>query len=149
MSDDAIMQSMRESSDEELLAITSGAALGYTEHARAIAEAVLRERRVQLPADIRQMRKQAAVVEAEAYRRMDAMGEARDRAHGRSWGLRMIVLGVGAFVLPFFGRQFSLLTPLGWALPIVAAIVAIAGIIIVLRTTDKAPPTPPRDESRS
>jgi hypothetical protein len=137
MSDDPVTQSMRDKSDEELLAITSGMAIGYTEHARAIAEAVLRERRVELPADLKLMRKHAAVVEAEANRRLDALGEEQDRAHGRALGLKLIVLGVGAFVLPFFGRQFSLLTSLGWLLPIVAAILAITGIVLVLKTTDK------------
>lgn len=42
------------------MAITSHAEMGYTDRARAIAEAVLRERRVPLPADLKELRKRDA-----------------------------------------------------------------------------------------
>src|SRR5512139_1114840 len=120
MSDDAIMRTMRNTSDEELLAITSGAAMGYTDQARVLAEGVLRERRVQLPADLKELRKHAATAEAEADRSTAELDTARDRVVGRALGIRLIVLGVGAFVLPIFGLQFRVLRPLGLAIPVAA-----------------------------
>ena len=38
----------------------------------------------------------------------------------RSAGIWMLVLGVGAFVLPYFGLQFKILSIFGDALPMVA-----------------------------
>jgi hypothetical protein len=146
MTDDAIIRSMRNTSDEELLAIVAGAAMGYTHQARAIAEGVLRERRVQLPADLKELRRRAATAEAEADRRMAELDAARDRAVGRAWGIRLIVIGLGAFVLPVFGLQFRVLMPFGLVLPIAAAIIAISGYILVVRTSGDASQTPPHNE---
>jgi hypothetical protein len=146
MNDDAIVRSMRKTSDEELLAITSGAEMGYTDQARAIAEMVLRERRVQLPPDLRGSRKRGAIAEAEARRRVDELNAANDKALGRSWGFRLLIIGVGGFVLPFFGWQFVVLIPFGWAIPVAAAIIGIAGYILLVRTEGDASETPPQDE---
>jgi hypothetical protein len=141
MSADDIIRSMRDSSDEELLAITSGAAMGYTEQARAIAEEVLRERHVQLPPNLEESRKRGADAEVEANRLNADQVAAQDRALGRAWGIRLIVIGIGGFVLPIAGLQFELLMPFGSALPIAAAIVAIVGYILLVRTRGDAPLT--------
>lgn len=146
MSDDDIIRSMRSASDEELLAITSGVEMGYTDWARAIAEAVLRERRVPLPADLKDLRKRGAAAEAEANRHNAELAAARDQAIGRRWGAHLLIIGVGGFVLPFFGFQFDVLMHLGRALPIGAAVVAIVGCILVVRTTPNESQTPPDSE---
>ena len=146
MSYDDIIRSMRDTSDEELLAITSGVEMGYTDRARVIAEAVLRERRVPLPADLKELRRRGAAAEAEANRRNAELGTARDQVIGRSWGTRLPFIGVGGFVLPFFGLQFDVLRPLGRAIPIGAAIVAIVGYILVVRTNPSESQTPADSE---
>ncbi len=45
----------------------------------------------------------------------------------RSWGSTLILLGIGSFVLPFFGMQFILLSFLGSATWIVAIVMILAG----------------------
>ena len=134
MGDDDILRSMRNASDEELLAITSGAEMGYTDWARSVAEAVLRERRVALPADLRELRKRAAASEAEAARLNADRQAATDRALGRKLGAKLLIVGVGGFILPFFGVQFHVLKPLGLAMPIGAGILAIIGYILMEST---------------
>src|SRR5690349_25167219 len=109
MSDDDVIRSMRDTSDEELLAITSGVAMGYTDPARAIAEAVLRERRVSLPSDLKHLRKLGAAAEVEANRRHAELLATHDRLLGRRLGTKLLIVGVGGFILPFFGLQFEVL----------------------------------------
>ena len=133
MNYDAIIRSMRSTSDEELLAITSGAATGYTDQARAIAEAVLRERRVRLPADLKALRKRATIAEAEANRRVGVLNAARDRALGRTLGSRILVLGVGAFVFALVGLRVDMLERIGSAVRFAVAAIAIAEYIVVQR----------------
>lgn len=113
--------------------------MGYTDQARAIAEGVLRERGVQLPSDLEELRKHTAAIEAEADRRIDDQVAAQDRAIGRAWGIRLIVIGVGGFVLPILGLQSRVLTPFGTSIPIAAAIIAIVGYILLVRTSGDAP----------
>jgi|GEM_PF-4687558 len=49
----------------------------------------------------------------------------------RSWGVWMIVLGAGSFILPLFNLQFMLLNYLGPARPIVAVfMIAIGGAMV-------------------
>src|SRR5437867_169949 len=73
MSDDPIRASMTEMADDELMAIATGATLGYTEFAQRIAEDVLRKRRVELPRNLEKSRRDAAEV-AEQQRKQ--LGEA-------------------------------------------------------------------------
>ena len=143
MNDDAIIRSMRSTSDEELLAITSGTAMGYTDQARAIAEAVLRERRVRLPPDLKELRKRGAIAEAEANRISSELDAAGDRALGRKFGIKLILLGFGSFVLPILDQ----LKPLGWAIRFAALIIVIAGCILAVQTNSDASQTPPTDDS--
>ena len=49
----------------------------------------------------------------------------------RSWGIWMVILGVGAFVLPYFGLQFKILNLFGEALPMVAGGLAVIGAVLV------------------
>ena len=45
----------------------------------------------------------------------------------RSWGGTMILLGIGSFILPMFGRQFILLSFFGSATPVIAVVLILAG----------------------
>ena len=146
MSDDDIIRSMRNTSDEELLAITSGAALGYTAQARAIAEGVLRERRVQLPADLKDLRKRAAAAEAEANRHMADLDAVGDRAVGRALGKKLLVIGVGTLLLPIFELHSLVVRPYGLVTLIAGAIIAIVGYILFVRTSEDPSQTPPHNE---
>ena len=47
-------------------------------------------------------------------------------------GAMMIFLGVGGFILPFFGYQFKLLNLLGSGQFVVAGILAILGLIVFI-----------------
>lgn len=49
----------------------------------------------------------------------------------RSWGIWLVILGVGAFVLPFFGLQFKILAMFGEALPMVAGGIAVIGAVLL------------------
>lgn len=145
MNDDDIIRSMRNTSDEELLAITSGAAPGYTVQARTIAEGVLRERRVQLPADLKELRKRAAAAEAEANRRIADLDAVGDRAVGKALGKKLLFVGVGTLLLPIFELHSFVVKPYGLATLGAGAIIAIVGYILV-RTSEDASQTPPHDE---
>jgi hypothetical protein len=62
----------------------------------------------------------------------------------RSWGIWLLVLGVGAFVLPYFGLQFKILNVLGDSLPLVAGGIAVAGAVLLalsFRAGSHAPQT--------
>jgi len=62
----------------------------------------------------------------------------------RNSGIWLIVLGVGAFVLPYFGLQFKILSVFGDALPMVAGGVAVAGAVMLalsFRAGSQAPQT--------
>ena len=62
----------------------------------------------------------------------------------RTWGIWLLVLGVGAFVLPYFGLQFKILAVFGDALPLVAGGVALAGGVLLalsFRAGSHAPQT--------
>jgi hypothetical protein len=49
----------------------------------------------------------------------------------RSWGIWLVILGVGAFVLPYFGLQFKILSMFGEALPMVAGGIAVVGAVLL------------------
>jgi hypothetical protein len=49
----------------------------------------------------------------------------------RNGGIWLLVLGVGAFVLPYFGLQFKILNVFGDALPMVAGGIAVVGAILL------------------
>lgn len=49
----------------------------------------------------------------------------------RNGGIWLLILGVGAFVLPYFGLQFKILSVFGEALPMVAGGVAVAGAVML------------------
>lgn len=49
----------------------------------------------------------------------------------RSAGIWMLILGVGAFVLPYFGLQFKILSIFGDALPMVAGGIAVIGAVVL------------------
>jgi uncharacterized membrane protein YgdD (TMEM256/DUF423 family) len=50
----------------------------------------------------------------------------------RSWGIYLLIFGIGAFVLPMMGLQFKLLSLLGNATPLVAGLLILAGIILLV-----------------
>ena len=55
-----------------------------------------------------------------------------------------MVLGAGAFVLPYFGLQFKILSVFGDALPMVAGGIALAGAVMLalsFRAGSQAPQT--------
>ena len=63
-----------------------------------------------------------------------------------NFGVLLILLGVGSFVLPMLGRQFALM---GWVDPyqpfagIGVALAGVALLFFVRRGPGKAPPPPP------
>lgn len=62
----------------------------------------------------------------------------------RNGGIWLMVLGVGAFVLPYFGLQFKILSMFGDALPMVAGGIALAGAVMLalsFRTGSHEPQT--------
>ena len=57
----------------------------------------------------------------------------------RSAGIWMVVLGVGAFILPYFGLQFKILAIFGDALPMVAGGIAVVGAVVLALSFREAP----------
>ena len=57
----------------------------------------------------------------------------------RNAGIWMLVFGVGAFVLPYFGLQFKILSIFGDALPMVAGGLALVGGILLAMSLRAAP----------
>jgi hypothetical protein len=51
----------------------------------------------------------------------------------------MLVLGVGAFILPYFGLQFKILAIFGDALPMVAGGIAVVGAVVLALSFREAP----------
>jgi hypothetical protein len=49
----------------------------------------------------------------------------------RSWGIWLLVLGIGAFVLPYAGLQFKILAIFGESLPLVAGGMAVIGAVML------------------
>jgi hypothetical protein len=49
----------------------------------------------------------------------------------RSAGIWMVIIGVGAFILPYAGLQFKILSVFGEALPMVAGGLAAAGAVVL------------------
>ena len=49
----------------------------------------------------------------------------------RNAGIWMMIFGVGAFVLPYFGLQFKILNMLGDSLPMVAGGLAVVGGVLL------------------
>jgi hypothetical protein len=47
------------------------------------------------------------------------------------WGISLMTLGVGAFVLPMFGMQFRIMNAFGDSVPVVASCMAVAGVALV------------------
>jgi len=50
----------------------------------------------------------------------------------RSWGIYLLIFGIGSFLLPMMGLQFKLLSLLGNATPIVGAVLTVAGIALLV-----------------
>ena len=59
----------------------------------------------------------------------------------RNTGIWMMVFGVGAFVLPYMGLQFRILSIFGEALPMVAGGLAVVGAVLVGLSFRAAPET--------
>lgn len=62
----------------------------------------------------------------------------------RNGAIWLLVLGIGAFILPYFGLQFKILNVFGDALPMVAGSVAVVGAVLLalsFRAGSQAPQT--------
>jgi hypothetical protein len=138
LNEDRIRGAMRETSDDELMAITTGTTPGYTSLAQSIAEQVLLERSVPLPRDLHQRRRQCARVEDEEERRRAAVEEADQQSISKIWGIRFVILGIGSFALPLVGYQFQVLIPFGYGIPVVAILLAVTGYVMVLQSNKKS-----------
>lgn len=57
----------------------------------------------------------------------------------RSAGIWLLVLGVGAFILPYVGLQFKILSIFGDALPMVAGGMAVVGAVVLALSFRAAP----------
>jgi type IV secretory pathway VirB2 component (pilin) len=49
----------------------------------------------------------------------------------RGWGILLIALGVGSFILPMMGMQFRLLSIFGEHTGIAGAVMAVIGVILL------------------
>jgi len=50
----------------------------------------------------------------------------------RSWGIYLLIFGIGSFLLPMMGLQFKLLSLLGISTPIVGGVLTVAGIVLLV-----------------
>lgn len=57
----------------------------------------------------------------------------------RSAGIWLMILGVGAFILPYFGLQFKILAIFGETLPLVASGMAVVGAVVLALSFRAAP----------
>lgn len=57
----------------------------------------------------------------------------------RSAGIWLMILGVGAFILPYFGLQFKILAIFGETLPLVAGGMAVVGAVVLALSFRAAP----------
>jgi hypothetical protein len=57
----------------------------------------------------------------------------------RSAGIWMLVFGVGAFMLPYVGLQFKILSIFGDALPMIAGGLAVVGAVVLALSFRAAP----------
>jgi hypothetical protein len=62
----------------------------------------------------------------------------------RSTGIWLLVLGVGAFILPYFGLQFKILSVFGDSLPMAAGGVAVVGAVLLALSFRAAPQEQPK-----
>jgi hypothetical protein len=60
----------------------------------------------------------------------------------RNGGIGLLVFGVGAFILPYFGLQFKILSIFGDALPMVAGGLALAGAVMLALSFRGEPQAP-------
>ncbi len=49
----------------------------------------------------------------------------------RGWGIWLLILGIGGFILPYLGLQFWILSIFGDSLPYVAGGVAAVGAVLL------------------
>ena len=118
-----IRRRLEAKSDEQLLDIVEGRDLGYRDVAVRIAGETLRRRGVPF-ADVPLADLQQEMTEREEESRT------LDQIRGdRSAGRDLLILGIGAFILPVFGLQFRIFSPLG------SATVLVAGGMIALGAT--------------
>lgn len=109
-----IRRRLEAKSDEDLLDIVEGRDLGYRDVAVRIAAETLRRRGV--PFDAAPL----ADLQREMNQRQEEWRTLQRIRADRSAGRDLLLLGIGAFVLPLFGLQFSILSPLGSATVLVA-----------------------------
>ena len=50
----------------------------------------------------------------------------------RGWGITLLILGIGSFILPLIGLQFRLLNLFGAATSIIGAVLALIGAVLVI-----------------
>lgn len=62
----------------------------------------------------------------------------------RSAGIWLLILGAGAFILPYFGLQFKILSIFGESLPLVAGGMAVAGAVMLALSFRAAPQAEPK-----
>lgn len=49
----------------------------------------------------------------------------------RGWGITLLILGIGSFILPLMNLQFRLLNALGDAAPVFGAVLAVVGAVLL------------------
>lgn len=131
MNEDAIRNAMNRRENDDLVAIATGLAEGYTSQAQALAEEVLNTRGVALPSGARVLREHLDTTRREQAELVAEVNTVQERASSKSLVVFCFVVGGGSFVLPLAGYQFRLLAALGPAVPIVGAVLVIAGIILL------------------
>ncbi|MCG6989235.1 MAG: hypothetical protein LJF06_13785 [Gemmatimonadetes bacterium] len=129
--EEEIRRRLEAKSDEHLLDIVEGRDLGYRDVAVRIAGETLRRRGV--PFDDVPL----ADLQQEMTQREEESRTLRRIREDRSAGRDILLLGIGAFVLPLFGLQFSILSPLGSATVLVAAGLIALGATL-LHSADRA-----------
>ncbi len=62
----------------------------------------------------------------------------------KNWGTMFVILGVGTFVLPFVGLEFTVMRLFGDEQPMVAVLMALAGLLMIWKSTQDAKPVAKR-----
>jgi hypothetical protein len=132
ISDDIVRSGLAKRGNQDLVAIATGLAEGYTPQARLIAEKLLAQRGAQLPPGARVLRDHLTTSRELEERLATEAGRAENNASSKALASFCLIVGAGSFILPLVGFQFRIITIFGPATPVIGAVLVIAGVLILL-----------------
>jgi hypothetical protein len=132
ISDDIVRSGLETRGNQDLVAIATGLAEGYTPQARLIAEKLLAQRGAPLPPGARVLRDHLTATREQEERLLTEVERAENNASSKALASFCLIVGAGSFVLPLAGFQFRIITMFGPATPIMGAVLLIAGVLILL-----------------